>query len=487
VAAQASNVRSGFAAPKRFEADVEDCDVVGEIPTEIHGAFVRVGGEWFYPPKFADDAPLHADGYVSSFRFHKGKVRYKGRWIRTARFLSNLERGRQRFGYYRNRFTDDDDVRHLDGSVLNTAPIAHARKLFALKEDTLAHELDPNTLALKGSCDFDGAYKSQTFTAHPKIDAATGEMFAFGYEATGPASNDLFLYVIDRHGSVTREVRIKLPYVSMAHDMALTERHILFPFGGYVTSMTRLREGKVHWGWDRTLPSYIGMLPRDGEAKDIRWFRGPERGMLHTFNARSESNRVILEAPFMDSNLFPFFPAVDGSAWDPHKARARIRRVTFDLNSNDDRWQEEILFSFPVVDLARIDTRYMGHPSRFGFAGFHDPARPFQGTHGGIVPGPPTNSYGRFDFSTGTFTSYFAGPTCALQECCFVPRRPGAPEGDGYLIGTASNFAEMRTELIIADAQRLDEGDVARVVLPFRSDAQIHGIWVDASELPFVV
>ncbi len=43
----------------------------------------------------------------------------------------------------------------------------------------------------------------------------------------------------------------------------------------------------------------------------------------------------------------------------------------------------------------------------------------------------------------------------------------------------------MRSELIIADAQNLEAGDIARVILPFRSTAQVHGTWIDQHELPF--
>jgi carotenoid cleavage dioxygenase-like enzyme len=70
----------------------------------------------------------------------------------------------------------------------------------------------------------------------------------------------------------------------------------------------------------------------------------------------------------------------------------------------------------------------------------------------------------------------------SLQEVTFVPR-PGGREGDGYLIGVASNYAELRSELVIADAQRLSEGDVARVLLPFRISAQVHGMWASADEI----
>ena len=187
-------------------------------------------------------------------------------------------------------------------------------KLFMLKEDGLPHQINPNTLETIGPWDFHGGWKSQTFTAHPKLDPLTGEMVAFGYEATGLASDDLFICTIDRTGKVRHEVRVKVPYVSIIHDMALTHRHVVIPFSGYVTSIERLKAGKVHWGWDSTKPGYIGVMPREGSAKDMRWFKGPNRCHMHTFNAYSDGNKVILYAPFWDSNFFPFFPNVDGSA-----------------------------------------------------------------------------------------------------------------------------------------------------------------------------
>ena len=480
--AAAMPARTGFYTPTRFEGDVYDCEVVGKIPTDLNGAFVRVGGEWLYPPKFADDAALNSDGYISQFTFRNGKVDYRGRWVRTARFEANREAQRQLYGYYRNPYTDDpkvrDPARPALRTVSNTAPLAYAGKLFALKEDGLPQRIDPHTLESLGAWDFDGKWKSQTFTAHPRIDPVSGEMIAFGYEATGLASDDLFVYTIDPSGTVKREVRLKVPYVSVMHDMAITQKHIVFPFGGYVTSPERLQAGKVHWGWDSTKPSQIGVLPRDGDAKDVRWFRGPERCMMHVFNAHTEGNKVILHAPFYESNFFPFFPPVDGSPWNPAKARAYVRRITLDLASRADTWKEEILFDLPVGDLGRIDSRYQSLPARYGFTGYTDPQRPFDEARSGTSRARVTNCYGRFDFATGKLSSYFAGNTHSLQECQFIPRGPKAAEGEGYLIGLASNFAEARSELVIADAQRLEEGDIARVILPFRASTQVHGIWV---------
>lgn len=479
--------KMGFFQPERFEADIHDCEVLGKIPSDLNGTFYRVGGDWLYPPLFADDAVLNSDGYISLFRFRNGVVHYKGRYVRTKRYEAVKAANRQLYGYYRNPFTDDPSVRDPERpnlrTVANTAPIVHAGKLFALKEDGLPHRLDPHTLETLGPWDFEGAWRSQTFTAHPKIDPVSGEMIAFGYEATGLATDDLFVYTIGKDGKVKREVRLKVPYVSVIHDMALTQKHILFPFGGYVTSLDRLKAGKIHWGWDATKPSYIGVLPRDGDAKDVRWFKGPERCMMHTFNAYTEGSKIILYAPFYESNFFPFFPPVDGSPWNAQKARAYVRRITIDLRSKKDTWTEEVLWPFTVQDLGRVDTRYMSLEHRYGFTGFADPERPFDEARAGNVRGRVTNCYGRFDFATGKLDTYFAGSTHSLQECCFVPRPGSQEEGDGYLIGVASNYAEMRTELIVADAKNLQAGDIARVILPFRSTAHIHGIWASDEEL----
>jgi carotenoid cleavage dioxygenase len=475
----------GFFAPQRFEADVLDCETSGTIPTEMAGAFVRLGGEWFYPPKFADDAPLNTDGHISAFRFSNGKVSYKSRFVRTPRFEANLKAGHQLFGYYRNRFTDEPAANGLDRTVANTTPFAFAGRLMALKEVGLPHVIDPNTLETTGRWDFGGKYKSRTFSAHPKIDSETGEMIAYGNEATGDASRDVFVYTMNKAGEVTHEARFEVPYVSVMHDIALTQRHVIFPFGGYVTSMERLREGKVHWGWDKNQPSYIGILPRGATGKDIRWFKGPLRCMMHTFHARSVGDKVILEAPFYDGNFFPFFPNVDGSPWEREKARAFIRRLTFDLNSKHDGWTEEILFPTPIVDIGAVDPRYLTRDQRYVFTGFTDPARPFDTARGGNLAGRVTNSYGRFDLRTGKLSAMFAGETHSLAEACFVPRK-GGDEGAGWVIGVASNFAEMRSELLIADAERLSEGPIGRVLLPFRAAPQVHGNWMSEDLLPFV-
>lgn len=479
--------RSGFAAPQRFEADVFDCEVVGTIPPDLNGMLVRVGGNPLYPHRFENDSSASSDGYVSAFYFNSGIVHYRGRYVRTERLLANRKAKRELFGTYRNPFTDDPSVVGLDRSVANTAPLAHHGRLFALKEDGLPYEIDPQTLETVGRYDFAGDYKSETFSAHPKVDPFTGELICYGSQATGLLSDDLFIYIVDPKGKVRKEVRIKVPYVSMVHDIAITENHILIPVWGYVTSMERLRSGAVHWGWDESAPTYVGVLPREGDASDIRWFKGPPgKATVHTVNAWEDGDKIHMDAAIFIGPPFPDFPPIDGSPWDVKRAKAFFTRQTFDLGSPGEGWTERVMFDIPVADLARMDNRFRTRPYRYAYTQYFDASKTLKVKSGvgGNAKGTVRNSYGRFDMETGEVQSLFAGESHSLQECQFVPRTPDAEEGDGYLLGVANNLVDMRSELIIADAANLAAGELARVILPFRASAQIHCEWLMPEEFP---
>jgi len=98
---------TGYFSPGRFDAEVLDCELRGTIPRDLDGALYRMHLDWFYPPKFADEASLSADGYISMFRFRGGVVDYRGRYVRTNRFERQLAARRQLYGYYRNPYTDE--------------------------------------------------------------------------------------------------------------------------------------------------------------------------------------------------------------------------------------------------------------------------------------------------------------------------------------------------------------------------------------------
>jgi carotenoid cleavage dioxygenase len=472
----------------RFEAEVRDCEVEGEIPPDLEGTFYRVGPNRVYPPRFADDIPYNGDGMASLFRFAGGRCDYRQRYIETERYLLERAAGRALFGRYRNRFTNDPSV-PADASLgsANTHVYLHAGKLMALKEDSLPVLLDPHTLATTDNKhSFDGQVTSLTFSAHPKVDAASGEMIAYGYEAKGDCTTDVAVYSFDRDGKKTWEAWFKAPYVCMMHDCAVTANWVLIPTTGMATSMERLKAGLVHWGYDPARPIHVAAIPRGGSGEDVRWFQAPHRCVVHTVAAMERNGTLVMDVQASDSNGMVSFANVDGTPFDPVAAESTIRRWTMDLGSGDERVREEVLFSEIKSALPRIDDRYLFGAYRYGYvaeSGLRS-ATPYDAKAAHAIASAES-AFARFDIESGEVVSTPIGPGLNAAEPVFAPRRPDSPEGDGWLLAVASNAAEMRSELVIADAQRLEDGVIARVILPFRAHLQVHGNWIPRWELGF--
>ena len=255
---------TGMNRPARFEADVRDLEVEGQIPTHLDGAFYRVQPDPQFPPRLGDDIAFNGDGQVTMFRFRNGKVDMLHRWVRTDKWKLEHEAGKSLFGAYRNPLTDDESVKGRIRGTANTTVLMHGGRLYALKEDSPAIVMDPNTLETVGYSDFDGRMTGQTFTAHPKVDPETGDMIAFGYAARGVCTKDIVYYEVSPEGELKREIWFELPYYCMMHDFGLTRDYAVFHVVPIIGSWERLEKGLPHFGFDTSLPVYLGVLPRRG-------------------------------------------------------------------------------------------------------------------------------------------------------------------------------------------------------------------------------
>ena len=473
----------GLGTPFRVECDLTDCDVEGDIPGDLDGAFYRVGPDWQYPPRFPNNIPFDGEGHVSMFRFANGHVDFKSRYVRTQRYKAQRDARRALFGMYRNYLTDDHAVRGISRGTANTHVVYYAGNLLALKEDSPPVLMDPNTLeTLDDYHTFNDKLTSQTFTAHPKFDPVSGEMIAFGYEAKGFATDDVAVYTFNPRGEVTWEAWIKVPYVGMIHDFAATQNHIAFLIVPMATNVERMQQGQVHFAWDSSLPTWFGVMRRGGDGKDIRWFKGPERCSTHVMGSFSDGDKVYVDVDMAMKNQFPFFPNLHGERYDPIAAQGRVTRLSVDLSKKSDTYDMTVMYPHTGV-LPRQDDRYNTLPYRYGFMPTSDPKRPLSDRLA-AMPFRPNNCYTKFDHATGKTTNFFIGDASGLQECCFVPRNKDASEGDGYLVGIANRLLEGgRTDLVIVDTRDMEAGPVATVQLPFRVYSQVHGWWVPGEKL----
>ena len=471
-----------FQHPFRSEVDIYDCEIDGELPDDIDGAFYRVQPDFLYPPRYDNDIPFNGDGNVSMFRFKNGHVDFKCRYVQTQRYKVQRDARKALFGTYRNRDTDDPSVRQLSAGTANTNLVFHAGKLFALKEDSPPVQLDPSTLeTLDDYCTFNGKMTSLTFTAHPKLDYVSGEMVGFGYEAKGNATDDVAVYSIDKNGEVNWECWIKVPYVGMLHDFAITQTHIAFLVIPMVTNVEQMKKGGVHFAWDSTLPTWFGVMRRGGDGSDLRWYKGPERSATHVMNAFSDGDMVYVDMDMSEGNQFPFFPMLH-EQFDFKRAAGRLTRLSVDLSKKMDTYDMEVMYP-EIGVLPRTDERYWSLPYKFGLMPVMDVTRPMDPKLTGNT-GLVLNTWTRFDHDKHKSTSFLIDNVSSLQEPQFVPRSKDAPEGSGYVVGLCNRHLENRTDLLVLDAEHMDEGPVAVVKLPLALRNGVHGHWVPGHLLP---
>jgi carotenoid cleavage dioxygenase-like enzyme len=474
----------GLNQPVGKHVSFNNLAVEGNIPADVRGAFYRAVPDPAFPPKFDDDNLLSGDGMISKLLFHDdGSVDFEMRFVETERHKAEVAAGRALFGRYRNPFTDDAEVSGIDRTVANTTPVWHAGKLLMTKEDGHAYRIDPHSLETLGSYDFDGVLKSETMTAHVRIDPVTGEMFFFGYECDGLASPKVAYCIADHAGKLVHEQWFDAPYCAMMHDFTITEHYVLFPIYPTTADLDRLKAGGDHWIHELDRDSWVGVMPRYGDASEMRWFKGPKGvSCYHMMNAHEDSNGLIQFDQCLSSvNAFPFIQRASGLNIPPWEMKSGLTRWTINYTANDGEIIETLIGppgDFPIIPAAEQGRIY----SR-GWMLTMNPQMQGPPVFGGPV-GAMFNMLMRVDLTGGPPAALALPPAHCFNEPVHVPSSNA--EHDGWLIAivdqqTDANSFEHAAWII--DAGDVSAGPVAKIMIPARLRPQVHGWWVNAAQL----
>jgi carotenoid cleavage dioxygenase len=373
--------------------------------------------------------------------------------------------------WYRNRFVRSQEVAaelgeewkpgaeiHFMDYAPNTNVIGHAGRTFAIVEaGGRPYELD-DELNTRGPCDFDGTLPGG-YTAHPKRDPRTGELHAVSYYWGW--GNKVQYTVIDRDAHVRKVVDVETTGSPMLHDMSLTEKYAVIYDLPVQFDLDMATSGTtLPYRWDNDYPARVGLLPRDGQADDVRWFDVEQCYVFHPLNAYDEGDRVVIE-------LCRFERMFDASlVLGPDGAPPRLDRWTIDPSAGkvieeqiDDRPQE-----FP-----RVDERVVGLRHRYGYTVAIDQGQQgaFEFRGGSVL---------RHDLVAGTTQARTLGGGRAPSEFVMVASSPDAAEDDGILMGYVYDGDRDASDLVLLDAATLDT--VAEVHLPVRVPFGFHGNWV---------
>jgi carotenoid cleavage dioxygenase-like enzyme len=452
----------GNFAPVRKEITSDTLEVIGHLPPELSGMFVRNGPN----PQHSPIGQYHwfdGDGMLHGVRISDGKATYCNRYVRTTGWKIEKQAGKTIWtGLLEPQQTK---VPHgISKNTANTALVWHAGQLLALWEGGAPYVIKPSELKTIGEYTYHGQLVS-AFTAHPKIDPIIGEMMFFGYSFEPPY---LQYSIVSTEGKLVRTVPINLPMGVIMHDFAITENYTIFMDLPLTFSAKRAQRGKSPIMFERDRPSRFGIVPRYGDNSSICWFEAPACYVFHTFNAYEEEDEVVLIACRMSStNLL----INKDTQIDPQADIPRLHRWRFNLN--DGTVREEMLDDVPA-EFPRINENFLGQKTQYGYA-----ARMASSTE------PLLDSIIKYDLSNGKSQTHEFGEGRYGGEAVFVPHPGSTVEDDGWLITFVYDQSSKTSEMVVVNAQDMTAEPVARVLIPQRVPYGFHGTWISEEQLSF--
>ena len=450
----------GYYRPVSEELDLTRVPVIGSVPSGLRGMFLRNGPNAAFEPRGAYH-PFDGDGMLHRIRVTDEGVSYRNRYVDTPGLALERRLGRAAFsGFAELGMPEPEALREVGmvKHVANTHIVEHAGKLLALWEGGMPYEVDGDLETL-GLEHFSGDYRGP-FTAHPCLDAHTGEMFAFGYNATPPF---LTLLVVGPDGRLRQREVIDIPKPVMMHDFALSASRVVFlDSPAHFDVVTALRGDGPIIQWKPEFGCRIGVMPRGGSNVDVRWFEVEPFYAYHFMNAHDDGERVILDAARLDAvNTFGLDDLYEAPS-------SRLSRFTIDLQSGT--VEEEVIDARPI-EFPRVPSDRVTLAQRFGYGASFSGKRTMADYDISL----------RYDFETGRHQHYFHGPGRYVGELAFAPDPEGVGEEAGWLVGFVYDSDRDASDFVVLDTRDIPAGPVARAELPCRVPSGIHCSWIAGS------
>jgi len=448
---------TGNNTPVYDEITATDLEVIGTIPSDIKGNFLRVGPNPYYVPDSDRYHIFDGDGMIHGVHIDNGSATYRNRFIRSAGFVEEQKKGGWIYPGL-NMFGDYLAKGEMPRSknTGNTAMVFHNNQLFAMMEGGTPYRISLPELTTDGEHDFDGTV-THNFTAHPKVDMTTGEMMTFGYGITPPF---LTYSVVDQSGRATHSTELSLPKPIMMHDCAITKNYTIFPDLPLVFDLEKMMSGGGLVNWDADNGCRIGIVPRNGDDSSMRWFEIEESFLFHVANAWEEGDEVVFQACRSNRGGIESTAGVDVT-----ETLGQLHEWRFNMQSG--AVTSKALDQDYYCDFPRIHDDLVGHKNRYIYA-----AR-FR-----VEPMPTFAGEIKYDNTTGAIQVHQFGEHCESGEAVFVPRINATAEDDGYVVCFVYNSQTDTSECQIIDAQRFEEEPVARIKIPQRVPHGFHAAWV---------
>lgn len=442
---------SGFKAlEQEYDYWIDYADVKGKVPDAVAGTFFRIGpgrneiggqkfGHWF-----------DGDGMMNSVSFFPQGIRYRNKYVRTPKYKAETKAKRivkRSFGHNAPGGVLANFGR-LPANCANTSLVYHAGKLLALWEGGRPWQLDPSTLDTVGEYDFNKRlHPLASFSAHGKTSSRDGCYYNFGLRPKLNGAAAIDLYKISPGGYLVQKESLDIDFMCFCHDFALTENYMIFfvsPLAmknpiPFVAGLSTFDQA-LTWQPELGMKVYVVSL-RDFKLERLYFIDKPFVA-IHYSNAWEEGDSLIVDLTRFEDfsvnellrNLFTL-PANGAGG-----ALYRYKLGLNDCSVSGTQFEKAKPGEFP-----QWDPRRTGFPTRYIFeACMYRPDSPF------------FDAVQRIDGQTGEVIAHWLGDGRYTSETMFIPNSELGPE-EGYLISMVFNAALQKSEVVIFDAQSLEE------------------------------
>ena len=314
--------RTGAWQPNFVEYDATDLDVIGEIPDDLNGIYLRNTENPVHPSIDRLYHPFDGDGMLHMIRFADGHAEYRNRFVRTAGFEAEQEAGHALWsgilgGPEQSLRADGWGARTRMKDASSTDVVVHAgRALTSFYQCGDLYGFDPTRSS--SSVPSGGTARSR----------ATGESRRTRRPIRTPARCSC---------STTRRPRRSCTTASSTRTTSSCTGS---------TCRCPARASRTTWRSPRTtrssttarcsgtrsylakgahvprfrpdLPTRFAVIPRRGSTADIRWFEADPTYVLHWANAYEDGDEIVLDGFFQGAPM----PPADGET-DPYKRAFR--------------------------------------------------------------------------------------------------------------------------------------------------------------------
>eukprot|EP00775_Hariotina_reticulata_P002346 gene2346-2652_t len=469
-----SRVPAEDGQPKLFGAS--------QLPEGLSGAFMRTGPNPLLKP-LGGYHWFDGDGMIHCVRIKDGSASYCNRWVPTSRLQQEVAAGWPLF----LKMGD-----HVGLQALALLALKKVKQALGLTDTSQGSGDMP--YALRVLCD--GLVEAvgrltvsgpvgNSFTAHPKLDPATGELHFLRY--TFDAAPYVSYGVLGPQGDLLAGLDItaaNMPRPVMMHDFAITKNWVVFMDHPLTFDGERMvKEKNLPLKFKAEQGSRVGLLPR-GAANDsgMLWFQLPSHMVFHVINAwEEEDGTVKLYACHSKSISLNLDTRTTGDIPEDERPQPAVVTVNPNNGTNNARQGSLRIISSVVGDFPTINPAYTGRKNRWSYVatmvtGFGAAVK-FDGVAKVDLWAP--------EGSDALVSKIQLPPGCFSGETVFVARFEDpskcSAEDDGYLMTYVHDEDSGKSNLVVWDAATMSPEPLAVVSLPQRVPYGFHGLWVTES------